>query len=80
MTDAQSNLPLWPFLAADALLVGAGGLLLCLGHRPLLWWEASLMVVCVAGAAGSFISVSYTHLDVYKRQPEGLEETNQASS
>ena len=55
MTDAQSNLPLWPFLAADALLVGAGGLLLCLGHRPLLWWEASLMVVCVAGAAGSFI-------------------------
>ncbi|HUD45599.1 MAG TPA: nucleotide exchange factor GrpE [Candidatus Baltobacteraceae bacterium] len=55
MTDVRSNLPLWPFLAADALFVGAGGLLLWLGHRPLLWWEASLMVVCVAGAAGSFI-------------------------
>ncbi len=55
MTDAESNLPLWPFLAADALLVTTGGLILYLGHRPLLWWEACLIIVCVAAAAGSFI-------------------------
>ncbi len=56
MTDAQPNIPLWPFLAADAVLVGTGGLLVFLGHRPLLWWEASLMALaCVCGAAGSFI-------------------------
>jgi len=42
-------------MAADAVLLSTGGLLLWLGHRPLLWWEASLMVVCLAGAAGSFI-------------------------
>jgi molecular chaperone GrpE (heat shock protein) len=42
-------------LAADAALVGTGGLLLRLGHRPLLWSEACLIVVCVAGAAVSFI-------------------------
>jgi molecular chaperone GrpE (heat shock protein) len=55
MTDERSNLPYWPFLAADALLVGTAGFLLRLGHRPLLWWEASLLVVCVAGAAWSFV-------------------------
>ncbi|HEY3855992.1 MAG TPA: nucleotide exchange factor GrpE [Verrucomicrobiae bacterium] len=55
MTEIRSRLPLWPFLLADAFLVGMGGLLLWLGHRPLLWWEASLIVVCVAAAAGSFI-------------------------
>jgi molecular chaperone GrpE (heat shock protein) len=55
MTEENSKLSLGPFLAADALLVGAGGVLVFLGHRPLLWWEASLMVICVAGAAGSFI-------------------------
>lgn len=56
MTDTESSLPLWPFLAADAVLLTAGGLLLCLGHRPLLWWEASLMAACVAGAAGSMVA------------------------
>jgi molecular chaperone GrpE (heat shock protein) len=55
MTETRSSLPLWPFLVADAFLVGTGGLLLWLGHRPLLWWEAMLIVVCVAAAAGSFI-------------------------
>jgi molecular chaperone GrpE (heat shock protein) len=55
MIDTQTKLPLWPFFAADALLLGAGGLLLWLGHRPLLWWEAALIIVCAAGAAGSVI-------------------------
>src|SRR5579863_9164054 len=55
MTETRSSLPLWPFLAADALFVGTGGLLLWLGHRPLLWWEAALIVICIAAAAGSFI-------------------------
>ncbi len=55
MTETRSRLPLWPFLLADTFLVGTGGLLLWLGHRPLLWWEASLIVICVAAAAGSFI-------------------------
>jgi molecular chaperone GrpE (heat shock protein) len=55
MTDTQSKLPLWPFLAADAFLLAAGGLILRLGHRPLLWWEAALIVACAGGAAGSFI-------------------------
>ena len=55
MTETRSSLPLWPFLAADALLVGTGGLILWLGHRPLIWWEAVLIVLCVAAAAGSLI-------------------------
>jgi molecular chaperone GrpE (heat shock protein) len=55
MTDAESRLPLWPFLVADTLLLGAGGLLLWQGHRPLLWWEAALMIVCGTTAAGSLV-------------------------
>ena len=51
MSDADSRLPIWPFLAADALFLAVAGLLLRLGHRPLLWWEALFMVACVAGAA-----------------------------
>jgi molecular chaperone GrpE (heat shock protein) len=46
MTEIRSRLPLWPFFVVDLFLVGTGGVLLWLGHRPLLWWEA---------AAGSFI-------------------------
>jgi molecular chaperone GrpE (heat shock protein) len=51
MTDLKSNLPLWPFFAADAFLVGLAFLLLRQGHKPLLWWEALLLILCVAAAA-----------------------------
>ena len=54
MTDRQSNLPLWPFIAADAVLVAAAAIILSLAHRPLLWWEAFFMIACVGGAAWSF--------------------------
>jgi molecular chaperone GrpE (heat shock protein) len=51
MTDSKSKLQLWPFFAADAFFVGLAYLLLRQGHKPLLWWEAFLMIVCVAAAA-----------------------------
>jgi molecular chaperone GrpE (heat shock protein) len=51
MTDSKSSLPWWPFLAADAFFVGLAVLLLRQGHKPLLWWEALLLIVCVAAAA-----------------------------
>jgi molecular chaperone GrpE (heat shock protein) len=51
MTDSKSSLPLWPFLAADAFFVGLAVLLLRQGHKPLLWWEALLLIICVAAAA-----------------------------
>jgi molecular chaperone GrpE (heat shock protein) len=52
MTDSKSSLPWWPFLAADALFLGLAGLLLQQGHKPLLGWEAALLITCVAAAAG----------------------------
>ncbi len=51
MTDAKSHLPLWPFLMADALFLGLAFLLLRQGHKPLLWWEAMLLIACAAAAA-----------------------------
>lgn len=55
MPDKQSNLPLWPFLAADVLLLGAAALILELSRRPLPWSDAALLIVCVAGAAWSVV-------------------------
>jgi molecular chaperone GrpE (heat shock protein) len=51
MTDSKSSLPWWPFLVADAFFVGLAVLLLRQGHKPLLWWEALLLIVCVVAAA-----------------------------
>ena len=51
MTDAKSQLPLWPFLTADALFLALAFLLLRQGHKPLLWWEAMLLIACTAAAA-----------------------------
>jgi len=45
--------PLLPFLIADVLFLGMAGAILGLAHRPLLWWEAVLMVGCGAAAAWS---------------------------
>ncbi len=56
MTDAESTLPIWPFLAADAALLAAAGLMWRLGHRPLLWWEALFLIACVAGGAWSMVT------------------------
>lgn len=54
MTNPKPSLALWPFLVADAFFAMAA-LLLWQGHKPMLWWEASLLIVCVAGAAGCFL-------------------------
>ncbi len=51
MTDSKSSLPSWPFLAADAFFLGLAVLLLQQGHKPLLWWEAMLLIACVAAGA-----------------------------
>jgi molecular chaperone GrpE (heat shock protein) len=56
MTNAESSLPVWPFLVADALLLGAAGLILSRGHQPLLWWEALALVACAGAAAGCMIA------------------------
>lgn len=56
MTNAESTLPLWPFLVADALFLGAASLIFYRGHQPLLWWEALFLVACVAAAAGSMVA------------------------
>ena len=55
MTEDQNKLPLWPFFAADALLLGAAALIFFHAHRPLLWWEAVAITVCVASAAAGLI-------------------------
>jgi molecular chaperone GrpE (heat shock protein) len=52
MTDVKSKLPLWPFVTADALFLGLAFLLVRQGHKPLLWWEAILLIACGAAAAG----------------------------
>jgi molecular chaperone GrpE (heat shock protein) len=51
MTDSKSSLPWWPFLAADALFLALAALLLQQGHKPLLLWEAVLLIACVAAGA-----------------------------
>jgi molecular chaperone GrpE (heat shock protein) len=51
MTELKSNLPWWPFLAADGLFLALAALLLRQGHKPLLWWEAALLMICVAAGA-----------------------------
>lgn len=55
MTDSKSSLPLWPFVLADVLLLALAGVLLWQGHKPLLWWEALLLIACVGGTAGCLI-------------------------
>jgi molecular chaperone GrpE (heat shock protein) len=51
MTESKSSLPWWPFVAADALFLGLAALFLRQGHTPLLWWEAVLLIACVAAGA-----------------------------
>jgi molecular chaperone GrpE (heat shock protein) len=55
MTDSKSNLPWWPFLAADAFFLALAVLLLQQGHKPLLWWEAMFLVASVAAGAWCFL-------------------------
>jgi molecular chaperone GrpE (heat shock protein) len=56
MTNAESSLPLWPFIVADAFLLGAADLILSRGHQPLLWWEALSLVACASAAAGCMMT------------------------
>ncbi|HEY3863657.1 MAG TPA: nucleotide exchange factor GrpE [Verrucomicrobiae bacterium] len=55
MTNEKSRLPWWPFLAADVLLLGVAGFIWSQGHRPLLWWEAFLLIACAGSAAWCFL-------------------------
>jgi len=48
--------PVWPFVAADVLFLAMAAVILMLGHRPLLWWEACLMTGCGAAAAVSLMT------------------------
>ncbi|HZM06219.1 MAG TPA: hypothetical protein VFC44_24725, partial [Candidatus Saccharimonadales bacterium] len=56
MTDVKSRLPWWPFLIVDAFFFGLAALLLRVGHRPFLWWEACFLMVCAAAGAWSFLT------------------------
>ena len=56
---SDPQLPLWPFLIADALLFGAAAALYAQAHHPLMAWEAWVMVVCAIAAA---LSVVYPFL------------------
>ena len=56
MTDVKSRLPWWPFLVVDAFFLGLAALLLRVGHRPFLWWEACFLMVCAAAGAWSFLT------------------------
>ena len=38
-------------MAADAIFLALAALLLGQGHKPLLWWEAWLLIACVAAGA-----------------------------
>jgi molecular chaperone GrpE (heat shock protein) len=56
MSEAKPPLPLWPFIVVDALFLGLAALLLKFGHRPLLWQEAGLLVLCGALGSWSFVT------------------------
>jgi molecular chaperone GrpE (heat shock protein) len=56
MSDTKPPLPLWPFILVDALFLGLAVLLLKFGHRPLLWQEGGLLVLCGAVGAWSFVT------------------------
>jgi molecular chaperone GrpE (heat shock protein) len=55
MTDSKSTLSSWPFMVADVFFLLLAVLLLRQGHKPLLWWEALLLIACVVLAAGCFL-------------------------
>lgn len=56
MTNSSKSPPLWPFLLADAFLLGVAVVLFQQGHRPLLWWEAAGLTFCAAAGAGVFVT------------------------
>ena len=56
MNNEKAPLPLWPFIVADALLLGIVGALLAFGHRPPTWQEACLLVLCGALGAWCFVT------------------------
>jgi molecular chaperone GrpE (heat shock protein) len=47
------SIPVTPFLIVDVLFLAMAGAILGLSHRPMLWWEDCLMIVCGAVAAWS---------------------------
>jgi len=59
MTMDSKNPPLWPFLVVDALFLGLAVFIFQqarLAHRPLLWWEAGDLVLCVGVGAGALVT------------------------
>jgi hypothetical protein len=56
MSETKSRLPLWPFVIVDVVFLGLAALVPKFCHRPLLWQEAGLMILC--GALGSWSLVT----------------------
>jgi molecular chaperone GrpE (heat shock protein) len=56
MSNAKPPLPLWPFIVVDALFLGLAALLLKVGHHPLSWQEAGLLVLCGVLGSWSFVT------------------------
>jgi len=56
MSEAKPSLPLWPFIAVDALFLGLAVVLLKYGHHPMTWQESGLLILCGALGAWSFLT------------------------
>ena len=57
MTDRSSTrLALWPFVLCDIVFLGLAYVIFSVGHRPLTFWEAVILAVCVGAGAWSFLT------------------------
>ncbi len=57
MTDRSSTkLAIWPFLLCDIIFLGLACLIFSVGHRPLTFWEAVILALCVGAGAWSFLT------------------------
>ena len=55
-SEAMSpKLPVWPFALVDVFFLAMAGVVYELSSRPLLMWQALLLVGCGAVAAWSFL-------------------------
>ncbi len=53
--------PYLPFVIVDVLFLAMAGAILACSHRPMLWWEACLVILCGALAAWSLITPVLRH-------------------
>lgn len=56
MSNSPARPPLAPFVIADVLFLAMACVIFGVSHRPMLWWEAGLMVGCGSGAALSLMA------------------------